>query len=314
VTLGVVSRTRWLVAAGGSAFLLAFVLLAWIVWRSWRRSIVRRHPVPVIAYGIALTSLLLGAGLGASLALGWAGQRYIGWRQAHLVLNVLGFASLTIVGTMLTLLPTVLRVRMSQRRGGAIVGLLGVGAAGLAFGAIAGEASPATIGAVAYVAGATTFVILVGSILRNERRWAVPVAGFHMVSGVGWFAIGSIWLAIAVARDQPMGRAFLDVFVLGWVVQVLIGAWSYLLPMMRPGDPGKHRSGLHALEVGGRTQVALLNAGVALLVMSDLGWWRGDMVGSLLAFAALAFALAKAWLLPVLDRLPTGPRARAVWG
>ena len=63
--------------------------------------------------------MLVGGTLGAlmgSRTVSIAGYAQV--RHAHLTANVLGWASLTVVGTLITLLPTALRVRMPQRRDG----------------------------------------------------------------------------------------------------------------------------------------------------------------------------------------------------
>jgi nitrite reductase (NO-forming) len=157
--------------------------------------------------------------------------------------------------------------------------------------------------------------------VRSARRWAVPAAAFHFLSGVAWFVLGSVWYASRLIEGSAAvdgGRqVFLAVFVWGWLVQVLLGAWSYLLPMMRPGSPVEHRAGLQVFEVAGRTQVALLDLGVVLLAMTASGWLSAgwSTVGWTLALVATVLAVAKTWVFPVVaPALRPGSRATAVWG
>jgi hypothetical protein len=87
--------------------------------------------------------------------------------------------------------------------------------------------------------------------------------------------------------------------------------------MLRPGSPDSHRTGLQLFELLGRTQVVAFDVGVALLVVSGLGWlpevW--SRAGWTLALAATIWALAKAWAFPwTAGVVPAGARARAVWG
>jgi hypothetical protein len=109
---------------------------------------------------------------------------------------------------------------------------------------------------------------------------------------------------------------FLAVFVVGWVLQTLLGAWQYLLPMARPGHPNERRRWLSAIEAGGTLQAVLLNAGVALLTLAGAAW-AGDGFGALGAVLALVgggVALVKAWTFPTLgriDRLAAG--GAGVW-
>ncbi|HEX5632001.1 MAG TPA: hypothetical protein VFX50_02195, partial [Gemmatimonadales bacterium] len=128
IAVGMPAGVPWLTGAGGTAFTAAMALLGWMLWRSRRRSLHRRHGVPMFAYAAAVAFVLLGATLGALMG-GQvaAGELYVHFRYAHMTVNVLGWAALTVVGTMITFLPTVLRVRMPATRGRAPVALLVAG-------------------------------------------------------------------------------------------------------------------------------------------------------------------------------------------
>lgn len=322
IAIGFPDGIDYLVAAGGAAFVGALLLLGWMLWFAWRRALNRRHAMPMVIYGLAITAAVVGASIGALLgshAIG--GTRYLDLRRAHMTLNVLGFASLTVVGTLVTLLPTALRVRMPPWRGRLAIGLFVAGLVLEASGWGLGVHGAVVAGGLAYAAGALSVVWLVASILRVERTWGVPVAAFHMMAGVAWFTVGSLGLARALVDDAAgfdrFRPLFLTVFVGGWLVQVLLGAWSYLLPMARAGHPDERRRGLVVFEVGARTQVVVLNLGLLLVAGRGAGWLgatAGDL-GTGLALAAGLFALGKAWLFPMLARVPivTG-RARSVWG
>src|SRR5699024_8930214 len=125
-----------------------------------------------------------------------------------------------------------------------------------------------------------------------------------------WFVVGSIGLAVAlfdgVAGFDRYRPVFLTAFVAGWLVQVLLGAWSYLLPMATPGHPTERRRSLAAFEVIAPVQVALLNGGLVLLAAHGAGW-AGAALGRIGAAAALlggTIALAKAWMFPLIGRGP----------
>ena len=310
------------VGLGGAVWVSGIAVLGWIVWRAWERSLHRRHPVPIAAYGLAVCFALIGGLAGALLGRGGLDASvYVALRRIHPTVNILGFASITIVGTMVTFLPTVLRVRMVTWRGGAVVALLGVGVAVQAAGWALEARWVAAAGGIAGAAGASAFLLFVGLTVRTRRRWAVPTAAMHLLSGVAWFVGGSIWFAVQLWRGPiavDLGRStFLAVFVCGWLLQVLLGAWAYLLPMARAGGPVDHRAGLQVFEVLGRTQVVVLNTGLVLVVASLHGWLgsTGGSLGWTLELAAASVALAKTWAFPVLaGRLPVASRAAAVWG
>jgi hypothetical protein len=140
------------------------------------------------------------------------------------------------------------------------------------------------------------------------------------VAGVTWFTIGSVALAVSALHGvrgfdafQPV---FLTIFVLGWIVQVLLGAWSYLLPMGRPGDPNLRRTWLVAIESAAWIQLVALNLGVGLIALSAAGWLGhpARYIGESLALVGGTIALLKVWGFPVLPGIvkPTS-RGGSVW-
>lgn len=322
IAVGVPRGMQALTATAGTAFLGAMVLLGWMLWRAWRRSLHKRHAMPLASYGSAIVSVVAGGALGALLGAGaFAGEAVAAARHAHMTLNVLGFASLTVVGTLVTLLPTALRVRMPPWRGRAVLGAFVSGLLLQLLGWATDVTAILAAGGLLYAMGALGLVLLVVTILRAERRWKVPLAAMHMVASVMWFVVGCATLAWALVHGaegfDDARSTFLVAFVGGWLVQVLLGAWSYLLPMQRPGHPDARRRMLFAFEVAGPLQLALLNAGLVLLALRGAGT-VGPGVGDLaiwLTSAGATMALAKAWLFPVLGRGPVDTeRARAIWG
>jgi nitrite reductase (NO-forming) len=320
--LGKTFSIPWLLAVGGGAFVAAIGILAWMLWRSWRRSLNKRHSLPMAAYGAAVLSALLGGTLGALLGSHRVGgETYLHFRHAHMTLNVLGFASLTVVGTLVTLLPTALRVRMPRWRGQIAVALFVVGLLVQAIGWATDLTPLLAIGGIAYAAGSFGVAWLVISVLRVERRWKAPLAALHMLAGVAWFVTGSLTLAWALVHGSggfdTYRTTFLVAFVGGWLVQVLLGAWSYLLPNAKPAHPDVRRRWLSVFEMAAPLQVVLFNAGLVLMALRGAGWANprvGD-VGVLMAFTGATLALAKVWLFPILGLGPVdSDRARAVWG
>jgi nitrite reductase (NO-forming) len=273
-------------------------------------------------YLAAVTAVVVGGAFGAAVGGGGVtGQAWLALRRAHLTVNVLGWAGLTIAGTLVTLLPTVLRIRMPPWHGRATGAVLALGVAAIAAG-LATEWTPlAAAGGAAFAAGALGIVWMVVTVLRTPRRWPVPVAAKHLLLATGWFAVGAIALAVALAGGVDSFARFRDVylavFVAGWVLQTLLGAWQYLLPMAHPGHPEDRRRQLAAIEFGGSLQIAALNAGVALLALAGAGWLGAatGAVGAGLALGGGGLALLKAWAFGPLGRAPVlGSRQLDVWG
>jgi nitrite reductase (NO-forming) len=320
IAVGMPAGAPWLTGTGGAAFTVAMAILAWMLWRAWRRSLHRRHPVPMAAYGAAVVFVLLGGALGALMGARVAsGELSVHLRHAHMTVNVLGWAALTVVGTMVTFLPTVLRVRMPPARGWVALVLLVGGLLVQLVGWDLTSTPVLAIGGALYAAGSLAFLVRMGAVLRVERRWAIPLAAFHLLAGIAWFVLGAVGLAVALT-DGPLGfdryrEGYLTAFVGGFLLQVLLGAWSFLLPMGTPGHPDERRRMLAVFEVAAPVQVVLLNAGLVLLAATAAGWLDLATVGAWLALAGGAIALGKAWLFPIVARGPVETdRARAVWG
>jgi len=323
LALGRVLESDAALVVGGTGFLAGVAMLGAIVLGAWRRAINRRHPLPIAMYVAAIAAMLVGGTLGILVGSGAVGDAsiWVAMRQAHVALNVLGWVSLTIVGTLVTLLPTVLRIRMPSWHGWATAALLVVGTTAIAAGLVARLEPLATAGGLAYLAGAAGAGWLAAKAMRTPRTWPVPVAAKHLLLALGWFVVGSAAMAVALA-DGVEGaitfrEPFLVVFVLGWTVQTLLGAWQYLLPMARPGHPDERRRQLAAIEFGGSLQLIALNGGVALLSLAAAGWAPGSVgaLGAVLALAGGLVALAKAWTFPALARAPFLRRRHLdVWG
>ena len=322
ISVGMPADIPWLVGAGGTAFVAAMTVLGWMLRRAWRTALNRRHTLPIAAYGAAVIAVLIGGALGALLGSGVvAGTTYVHLQRVHMTMNVLGFASLTVVGTLFTLLPTALRVRIPPWRGHSVLGLFVVGLLLQLTGWSLAFTPVLAAGGITYAAGALGLAWFVISVLRLERQWRPPLAAMHMVAAACWFVWGSLGLAWALIHG-PTGFAayrttFLVAFAGGWLLQVLLGAWAYLLPMAWPGHPDERRRTLAAFELAAPVQLLVLNGGLVLLAARGAAWigpGAGDIAILLTATGAVV-ALAKAWLFPLLGRGPVDTdRARAVWG
>lgn len=310
------------VAIGGAGFLLGVLLLGLMVWSARRRALNRRHPLPLAMYGMAVACLLVGGTFGALIGSGAVPNAgvYLAFRRAHLTLNVLGWASLTIAGTLVTLLPTVLRIRMPPWHGSATGALFAAGVALLTTGLALRSTAVAAAGGLAYAGGAAGLVWMVVRAVTSPRRWPVPLAAKHLVLAVAWFVGGTFALAVALLRGGASFDRFrllyLTAFVGGWIVQTLLGAWLYLLPMGRPAHPDERRKFLSAVEFAGTLEVVALNAGLVLMALRGAAWVPGTVgsAGVGLALGGAAIALLKAWAYPVLSRRPViSARARELW-
>jgi nitrite reductase (NO-forming) len=311
-----------LVGVGGTAFLVGILLLGVIVLQARRRALHLRHRVPVAMYGGAVSCVVAGAAIGILLGTGAVhdGRTYLDLRSAHMVINVLGWVSLTIVGTLITLLPTVLRLRMPAWHGKLTAGLFVTGVGLIATGLALDVTPLAVAGGAAYAAGVGGLLVMVRRVLLTPRKWPVPLSAKHLLLALGWFAAGAVWLLVALIRGVQWFAGADDLFVVvfagGWILQTLLGAWQYLLPMSRPGHPDERRASLAAVEWGGTVQLVAFNVGLVLLALaaSRSGASGLATVGAALALVGAAMALIKAWAYPVLGRSTVlTRRSRPMW-
>jgi nitrite reductase (NO-forming) len=233
---------------------------------------------------------------------------YRAMRLSHAHLNVLGWVGLAVVGTQFTLWPTVLRTRMVPGVGRAVRWSLATMVVGLAA-ITAGLLGQARVVALAGLAGyAAGLAVALGPFLRTLlRRRPHTAASWMLGAGLGWLAFSVVVDLVALAGssqvvdlDQRIDRLVPAVAV-GFAVQVLTGALTYLLPVVfgRGADGNRKLTGV--LEAAWPLRVAAVNLGVVLLVTgSPGGWaasagWRLAVVG-LGAFVPLAAAVL-AWRL-----------------
>ena len=129
------------------------------------------------------------------------------------------------------MLQTVLRIRMPSWHGWATVALLVGGVAAAASGLAARLDPLAGAGGVAYAAGALGVAWLAAKAVRTPRAWPVPVAAKHLLLALGWFVLGSVTLAVTLLRGVEgfagFREPYLAMFVVGWALQTLLGAWMY---------------------------------------------------------------------------------------
>ncbi|HSO29924.1 MAG TPA: hypothetical protein VLS28_08460, partial [Candidatus Sulfomarinibacteraceae bacterium] len=267
---------------GGGAFLAGLALVAVATFAPIRGALGPRRVLFQRAYALALLNVAVGATI-ATLVVG--GNEAVGaaWgslKPTHAWLNLVGFAGLVIVTTLLHLAPTVAGTRLRPRVSGrlAVIGIA-LGAPMVAAG-YAGALDPlARTGAISVLAGAIG-VVAHGAVIHLDRdrgRWTTDV-GWHrftslaLLTGAGWLGFG---LAAAAARvlvsgANPAGWSLpvlVGPLVIGGVSGILVGALTHLLPAIGPGDPIRHAAQRRLLGRAAAVRIGALNAGAALVTI-----------------------------------------------
>jgi len=306
--LGGVHAGRPVLTAGG-AWLVAAVVLAHAATlvAGIRRALGARLAGTVWFYVAASAALVAGMGLGVLLAGGATGSAdaYRAMRLAHVHLNVLGWVGLAVVGTQFTLWPTVLRTRIvadPRRAVGWSLPLMAGGLAVTATGLLAQRRAVALAGLAGYAAGLG--VALVPFVRTALRRRPHTAASWMLGAGIAWFAVAVAADLVALAGGQRVvdldGRIdrLVPAVAVGFGLQVLTGALTYLLPVVWGRGAHGNRRLTAVLDAGWRPRVASANLGVLLLVAGPsgggagrAGWWLAGLgLGAFVPLAAAALA------------------------
>jgi nitrite reductase (NO-forming) len=295
------------VAAGPAAVAVAGagVVVAVVLWhaaalvRLARRALPGRFGHVIAWYVCAAGALAAGGTLGALLA-GHVGHGAVHERlhAAHAQVNLLGWVGLTVLGTLFTLWPTVLRTRMPERtRQASLAGLrLAVPGLVLLTGGLLADLRPvAAAGLVVYAAGALAALVPLAEAVRARRPHTG--AAWTLGAGVVWFEV-ALAADVVVVATRPAGEVaaglepLLPLVVAGFVGQVLLGSLLHLLPAVLGGGPVRFKENAALLERGRVVRLAAFNAGTPLLALpvprplAVLGWVL--VLASAAAFVVLA--------------------------
>ena len=269
---------------------------------------------PTVWYYVAACLLLpVGAGVGAALASGISGEAHVRLMLVHVTVNVLGFVGLSVLGTLMTLLPTMLRTRVADgaeavARHGAIPLLAGVLLT--AAGAAAGVMFLCSVGLAIYLGGAIYICVPLAKVVRSKRP--TTFAPLSAIAALLWLLVSLVWLlalTFSAGSWEALQRGIesvVPVLAAGFAAQVLGAALTYLVPVVLGGGPGKVKHRTAVLDKAGWFRVVLANAALLVSLMPVPSLVR---VGTtFLVFGALA------WFLPLLgmalfSKAPVVPKA-----
>ena len=286
----------------------ALVIGAMVAWHGVylmgqvRRALPSRFGVTIRFYIVAALLLPLGALLGAMVAYpSLNGTLHSQFLLAHEAVNVLGFVGITVVGTLVTFWPTMLRTKMVDRALAHSVRALYLMCGGVALtlvGALFGLRPVAVAGLVVYLLG----LLLVAGVMVRTLRTKRPNEYPPMSVGMGflWLIIGVATTAYMVATvpfAQLDMRAVTPIFVVGFLLQLLLGAMSYLLPQRMGGGPAVVRASNKEFSRFAAARVTAVNLALLIFMMPS------SMVGQSIKIAvAIVGALALMAFIPLMVR------------
>jgi len=288
LNLGVVGVLLGVAAAVPALTVVAAGLLGVIVlWHVTslvliaHRALQGRFASTVRFYVVAGVALVVGIVFGVLLATGSAGQRYEAFHAAHVHANLLGWVGLTVLGTLFTLWPTVLRTRIVEGVEGAAASCLKLTGTGLLLvvTGLAADLRPVAVAGLGmYACGVA--VALRPFVATWRRKAPREPASWSLAAATCWLLVGVLADFVLLARSQDVTSyvrqldALVPLLLVGFVAQVLVGALTYLLPVLLGGGPSAVRAGIARLARAGPLRVAMLNTGVPLLALPVAPWAR----------------------------------------
>jgi nitrite reductase (NO-forming) len=316
--LAVVAGGTW-VGVAGAGFVFA-AICAHLVWlrARLRAALPARFTVTVRYYVAAAVALLVGIPVGAlMLVVDDATRPRLVLFHAHV--NLLGWVTLTVLGTVLTLWPTILRTRIADGTVTAARTALPAAVAALALLAVGVLAwwPVLAVGGLALYAVATALVLRPAVRVARQKppasfaAWSIAAAG-------GWLlvclALDAANLATAVDPAQAADRfsIILVPLLAGFAAQTLLGALAYLLPMALGGGPTRVRAATDLLQRHGPQRVVTANAALAVFLLPAPPYVR--ITTSVLVLVALVQFLVPAARLVLLRRHPVATTTPAPLG
>ena len=299
VLIGVPSDGHIVTVVSAACIVAAVLHLGWSIRNAMRDALPSPYAFTARAY-LAATMLLV---TGAAVAVIHESFTFSEEQEprvvlVHVTFNLLGWIGIPILGTIVTLWPTMLRTKIDAQAAmfaRFTLRYLMIAPVVVALGLWNDMPALAIFGIAVYAAA---FVVTLLPIVRVMRtKPATSFATRSALAGLAWMFLSLLLFAFAIARwgivdTEEHGAGILVAMVAGGILQVLLGCMAYLLPAMAAGGPAKARWRNDRADRGQRLRLVITNAGVLLAIAAPDGG-RGPGVALLMAgFAMTALATA----------------------
>lgn len=290
---GVLAGQWWVTVAGATGVSLAALWHGGSLVAQLRAALPARFAMTVRFYVAAAALLPVGALLGTLMARGAEERTHQQILVAHVALNLLGWLGLTVLGTLVTLWPTMLRTRIAagaERAASRALPIL-LAAVLITVGAsLAGFLIATTVGVCLYLVGLAVLAVPFARAAHGK-----PPSSFatqSVLAGVLWLSGTLVLLATTLALCDTWAQAHerltavTPALATGFAAQVLLGAMSYLVPVALRGGPSAVRAANLEMDRAGPLRLVLVNAGLALSLLPTPDAVR--TLGTVLALAGFA--------------------------
>lgn len=274
ITIGVPTLWWWLVVAGACLVVGAVCWHAVQLGRRLRAALPGRFRITIRYYLLAAACVPVGATLGVLLARGPEEQTHAELLVAHSMTMVLGWLGFTVLGTLVTLGPTILRTRIDAKAEAYSIRALPFFAIFLATtvtGALLDNRPTLLAGLFGYVLCVVAWAVPLVRAFRGAKQRR-EFAAWSTGAGVLWLVAAAVTLLVRVARDPLVeisasyGRVA-SMVVVGFALQLVTGALSYLIPSVVGGGPRVLAAGRSVFEKWSTARLVLINGGLLLCVL-----------------------------------------------
>lgn len=307
ILLGVSTGTRDLTIAAATTLVLVVIAHVVMLVHMLVAATQRRFSVTVWFYCAAGVALIVAVMLGAAMSTGTAPQWYERFVVAHVELNLLGWIALTVLGTEVSFWPMVLRTRIvtgTEAAARQSLIMCGAGLVVVLVGALAAAQVVVVVGLAGYLGGV---VRSIDPFVRTAvQRTPHTTASRMLALASAWFAVGVVTNLVVAVRAVDFTElahqleSFVPWLIAGFVVQVLLGALTYLIPVVLGRGPSGGRRAASWLDRFAAARLVGFNAGVALIALrlrqpfEAVGWSLvGLGVAGFVALALVAFGVTQ---------------------
>jgi nitrite reductase (NO-forming) len=312
--VGILASATWLAVLSASIVALAIILHAVILTLQYRGALPARFR-PLVRYYVAASIVFLGGiAVGVAMAVTADPELDDRWASAHVVLNAFGWIGLTVLGTLVLLWPTVLHARIEPSADSAARSALPLLLAGI----VVAVVGPMIDVPPLVTAGMAVWLVAAGRLgvegVRQARSLGpATFSAWSLASAYGWLMVAAAALAVialVVPEWEGIRSAYLTILpplVVGFGLQIVIGALSFLLPVVALGSPAAAKAGAEMMDAGAAFRVVVINGAIVLYLLP-----MPSVARVLLSIAAASMVVAFVYF--AVRAIVVGRRVRRVEG
>ncbi|MEE6288981.1 multicopper oxidase domain-containing protein [Georgenia sp. MJ173] len=271
-----VATGRWpLVVVGGAGVTVVAITHVVVILLQRRGALMARFGGLALFYVSAGVCLVVGVAMGVLLARTTPSALVEGrLYTAHTTTMLLGWVGLTVLGTLVVLWPTMLRTKMAEGAPLAAHRAMYVLLGGLVVIWLAAAIDVpvlVTVAAAVYLAGVALVVRPMVQVARKKRPQGY--ATYSAMAAVTWLVICVVVLGVlgVTSGDWAVLRENLGVlatpYAAGFAGQILLGALSYLAPVMLGGGPRVVRRVDHEMNRAAGARIVIVNLSLAIFLL-----------------------------------------------